>query len=402
MIIELLPKYKKINLLVEKLKWGECMKIKVNNNILAWARKELNISQEEVANKIGRKIDDIVNWENGSDYPTYAQLEKLAYSIYKKPLAVFFFPDIPNIPKNNGNFRTLDNEVFSEIPTRILELMNQARIMQLNLQELDSNSKIRITEMNLDINEPNLCDKLRDALGISLELQKKAKNINDAFEMWRSAFYECGIYVFKDAFKDDSFSGFCLYDSKYPVIYINNSMSFSRQIFTLFHELCHIIIKTSGIDKSNDDYINKLEQDKRKLEMICNMFAGKFLVPTEDLLQVAAKIELDEKSIEKLSKKYSVSRDVILRKLLDIGKISTENYNKMYKEYQNEIYRNPINNGGGNYYNTKKSYLGEKYINDVCNNYYSGKINLYETANYLNVKVETIPQLGVMLKEGSR
>lgn len=76
MIIELLPKYKKINLLVEKLKWGECMKIKVNNNILAWARKELNISQEEVANKIGRKIDDIVNWENGSDYPTYAQLEK--------------------------------------------------------------------------------------------------------------------------------------------------------------------------------------------------------------------------------------------------------------------------------------------------------------------------------------
>ena len=109
-----------------------------------------------------------------------------------------------------------------------------------------------------------------------------------------------------------------------------------------------------------------------------------------------------DKNIEKLSKKYSVSRDVILRKLLDIGKISKETYVEKHKEYQIETYRKPINNGGGNYYNTKKSYLGENYINDVCNNYYSGKINLYETANYLNIKIEAIPQLGVMLKEGSR
>lgn len=378
------------------------MKIKVNNDILVWARQELNITQEEVADRMGRNIEDIINWEEGKDYPTYAQLEKLAYTIYKRPLAVFFFPNIPNIPKNNGKFRTLDNEIFNEIPTRIIELMNQARVMQLNLQELDSNSRIRITELELDIHEQNFYEKLRDVLGVDLELQKKAKNMSDAFEMWRSAFYECGVYVFKEAFKDNSFSGFCLYDIKYPVIYINNSMSYSRQIFTLFHELCHILIKTSGIDKANDDYISRLELDNRKLEMICNMFAGKFLVPTNDLLKLIDNVEINEKNIEKLSKKYSVSRDVILRKLLDMGKISKEAYEKKHIDYQEEMYRKPINNGGGNYYNTKKAYLGENYINDVCSNYYSGKIDLYETANYLNVRVEAIPQLGVMIKEGSR
>ena len=280
--------------------------------------------------------------------------------------------------------------------------MNQARVMQLNLQELDSNSRIRITELELDIHEQNFYEKLRDVLGVDLELQKKAKNMSDAFEMWRSAFYECGVYVFKEAFKDNSFSGFCLYDIKYPVIYINNSMSYSRQIFTLFHELCHILIKTSGIDKANDDYISRLELDNRKLETICNMFAGKFLVPTNDLLKLIDNVEINEKNIEKLSKKYSVSRDVILRKLLDMGKISKEAYEKKHSDYQDEMYRKPINNGGGNYYNTKKAYLGENYINDVCSNYYSGKIDLYETANYLNVRVEAIPQLGVMIKEGSR
>ena len=80
------------------------MKIKINNDILVWARQELNITQEEVADSMGRNIEDIVNWEEGKDYPTYAQLEKLAYTIYKRPLAVFFFPNIPNIPKNNGKF----------------------------------------------------------------------------------------------------------------------------------------------------------------------------------------------------------------------------------------------------------------------------------------------------------
>ena len=378
------------------------MKIKVNNDILVWARQELNITLEEVADRMGRNIEDIINWVEGKDYPTYAQLEKLAYTIYKRPLAVFFFPNIPNIPKNNGKFRTLDNEIFNEIPTRIIELMNQARVMQLNLQELDSNSRIRITELELDIHEQNFYEKLRDVLGVDLELQKKAKNMSDAFEMWRSAFYECGVYVFKEAFKDNSFSGFCLYDIKYPVIYINNSMSYSRQIFTLFHELCHILIKTSGIDKANDDYISRLELDNRKLEMICNMFAGKFLVPTNDLLKLIDNVEINEKNIEKLSKKYSVSRDVILRKLLDMGKISKEAYEKKHSDYQEEMYRKPINSGGGNYYNTIKAYLGENYINDVCSNYYSGKIDLYETANYLNVRVEAIPQLGVMIKEGSR
>lgn len=46
------------------------MKIKINNDILVWARQELNITQEEVADRMGRNIEDIVNWEEGKDYPT--------------------------------------------------------------------------------------------------------------------------------------------------------------------------------------------------------------------------------------------------------------------------------------------------------------------------------------------
>ncbi len=39
------------------------MKIKINKDILIWAREELNLYQEIVANKVGRKLEDVQAWE---------------------------------------------------------------------------------------------------------------------------------------------------------------------------------------------------------------------------------------------------------------------------------------------------------------------------------------------------
>lgn len=86
--------------------------------------------------------------------------------------------------------------------------MDKARVMQINLKEIDTTKRIKLTDLYFNIKDINLYEKLRDVLNISIELQKKAKNYSDAFEMWRSAFYDCGIYVFKDAFKKKNFRVF--------------------------------------------------------------------------------------------------------------------------------------------------------------------------------------------------
>ena len=49
--------------------------------------------------------------------------------------------------------------------------------------------------------------------------------------------------MFKDSFKADDVSGLCLCDEEYPVILLNNKMSFTRQIFTVFHEIYHLFAK---------------------------------------------------------------------------------------------------------------------------------------------------------------
>ena len=42
-----------------------------------------------------KKVSDIDAWERGEASPTYIQLEDLAYEIYRRPIALFFFPNVP-------------------------------------------------------------------------------------------------------------------------------------------------------------------------------------------------------------------------------------------------------------------------------------------------------------------
>ena len=68
--------------------------ISINPNLLIWARESLGLSIDEVVHKLDRKsitTDVFESWENGVTSPTYLQLERLAYDIYKRPIAIFFF-----------------------------------------------------------------------------------------------------------------------------------------------------------------------------------------------------------------------------------------------------------------------------------------------------------------------
>ena len=69
----------------------------VNRKILTWARERSGLSIAQVAKATGRAAEEIEAWESDSPAaPTYAQLETLAYDVYKRPIALFFFPEPPH------------------------------------------------------------------------------------------------------------------------------------------------------------------------------------------------------------------------------------------------------------------------------------------------------------------
>jgi len=379
--------------------------IPINAEVLKWARVSAGLTVDEVVLKIKRKhvTHDVINaWEQGSEAPNYAQLERLAYDVYKRPLAIFFFPTPPEEVSAKQSFRTLPEYEIENMPSKIRLLLRRAQAYQLNLYELYDNTNpadkkiIKDLSFDLSISIPEMAKQVRDYLAITLDDQASFGNPENAFKQWRKILEESGVFTFKDAFKEDSFSGFCLYDEKFPVIYVNNSKSFTRQIFTLFHELAHILFKTGGIDTRIEDYINYLDGDDQRIEIICNHFSGEFLVPSENFNSKTSNIEVNDDSICLLANTYNVSREVILRKFLDHGRIDQLYYHRKVDSWKKQPTANKPSSGG-NYYFTKGAYLGGKYIEKAFSQYYQKRITAERLADYLGVKVKNISGIESLL-----
>jgi hypothetical protein len=229
--------------------------------------------------------------EGGISFPTYVQLERLAYEIYKRPIAVFFFPEPPDEVTAQKSFRTLPQAELDSLSPSVLRLFRQAQVMQLKLHELtgDTNPAPRKIFRDLTFRPSDRVEELvrsvREYLGVPLSTQADWRNTESAFKEWRRRIENSGIFVFKDAFGQDDVSGFCLYDNEFPIIYVNNSTPRTRQIFTLFHELTHLLLRTSGIDKEDDAFLRRAHGESKKVEILCNRFAGEFLLPTDDFLR---------------------------------------------------------------------------------------------------------------------
>ena len=322
--------------------------VQPNITVLKWARESAGYTVQEVAEKLRKKSkkitkQTIIDFEEGSAFPTYSQLETLAYQIYKRPLAVFFFPEPPDESDIKKSFRTLPNPI-EKLNPKMRFLLRKARVMQLNLMELHGNIKkekqiFKDIKFTARSSIKNLSQKSREYLNINLNEQKKWKDSHKALAQWREALESCGIFVFKDSFKKSDLSGFCLYDSDFPVIYINSKQTSSRQIFTLFHELAHILFHTSGFDPLDKNYFRgRLNETNKKIETMCNEFAGSFLVP-EESLNTHNTSTVNMTHIDRWAKEYSVSPEVILTRIRKKKIISQKNYNdllnKIQKRYKN-------------------------------------------------------------------
>ena len=95
----------------------------INPKTLKWARESANISVEEVAFRMKKAAETVEGWEQeGAHSITYVQLEKLAYEIYKRPIAIFFFPDPPTEVDPRSSFRTIPSSELDDLPSTFFKL----------------------------------------------------------------------------------------------------------------------------------------------------------------------------------------------------------------------------------------------------------------------------------------
>ena len=369
--------------------------------VLTWARMRAGYKLEELAKK--PNLGKIADWESGKLGPTYRQLEKISKTL-SLPMAVFFFPEPPEVPTIDETFRTLGSAQFDEIPPQVRLLMYKARAFQKGLAELNLGRNPAERQFVRDFRhkpDDSIAAKsahIRDFLGVSLDTQFEWRNYDKALKAWRSALYRVGVTVFKDAFGAEEFCGFSLYDEEFPVIYVNNSNAKSRQTFTLFHELAHLLYRTSGVDRQGG-FENRLAGEYARIEQSCNALANAILVPDSALDSEIREIEEPRVEAERLAKRFSVSREVIYRNFLDRGLIAQSEYESAAEEWAEQF--RTVRRPGGDYYRTKIRYLGEEYIELAFKCFHQDRIDEEELASYLAIKPKNLEKLEDMLLEGS-
>lgn len=376
-----------------------------SSKVLIWARERAGLSVDDVADGIGRPVEVIQSWESGEDVPTFNQLEKLA-ALTKRPVAIFFFPEPPPDEDMRREFRTLPNSELEKFSSDTLFALREARAFQLSLADLTDGENPAQRRITADLRAPTDADPaalavaVREYLGLDVEEQSAWRKQEDAFKAWRDVVEGAGVFVFKRPFEQTFISGFCLDDPTFPVILINNSTAHSRQTFTLFHELGHLLYGVSSITTSDIRFESRLPRQARELEIRCNKFAAEFLLPTDAFPWSAFEAGSLEDAVADVADRFKVSREVVLRRLLDAGLVESDEYETLASQWIAEAQDARSSGGtGGNYYANQVTYLGNAFLRLGFDNFHAGRITLPDLADHFRMRAGTVERLDAYVAE---
>lgn len=316
-----------------------------NLAVLRWARDSAGLSVADAARKLRVKPLRLEAWETGDLRPTVRQLREIA-RVYKRPLATFFLPEPPIEPEPPRDFRRMsqfDNRATSpNLRLEIRRAIRRRRIAQDLMAEAGDLVDALLPTASPTDSPDDVAAACREWLRIDLASQSRWKGDYDALNGWIGAVEARGILIFQTSdVALDEMRGFSINESILPVVVLNGQDHPRGRVFTLMHELTHLMIRQSGVCEPI-----KVGQRGRtpeeRVEVFCNRVAGATLVPANALLSerevqsVHQPTEWDEDVLRSLARKFAVSREVILRRLLILGKTTHAFYARRHKAYQDE------------------------------------------------------------------
>ena len=192
------------------------------------------------------------------------------------------------------------------------------------------------------------------------------------------------------------------------IVLKRNQKSFSREIFTLCHELAHYLINEEEIDERIYEDSSQYHS-LSKIEKWCNDFAYYFLVgdldKTLSVLGVAnVKNDYHHDILESVAMQTNLSVFALYTRLLINEKISPGNYKKVCQELSESIKareaeeqrkhelerQKALDEGRKPGGAIAKPLLSPLYINTIQTAFYEGVINEADFCKRLNIKPERI------------
>lgn len=369
--------------------------VPINPTLLIWARETMRLTLSDAANLIGVDAELLTAWENGTRMPSFAQLKTIG-GAYKRATAVFLLPRPPEEAPTPKDYRVLDDKKESKLsPSTFIEIRKAQKKRDYALELLRISGQTSPTfdwKVSLKDDPETAGRSWRKRLGV--DDQKTTAQWKDEYEalnFWKSGMEALGVLIFQASLENlDEMRGLAVYHRTLPMILLNTKDAPRGRIFSLLHEFCHLLLQRSGIGNMEPSFNRKDEFNA--IEVFCNAFAAGCLLPMEKFLAEPVIAAMKSKQpdfalLNFISRRYQVSWEVVLRRLLSANRISSSTYNATREEMREFFTKKKTDAGGFADYITKTvSYNGEPYISLVLENFKAGNISVSEASDFLGVK----------------
>lgn len=390
--------------------------IKVNADILYWARESAGYSPEEAVNKLGIKdargisaVERLEQLEWGEVEPSRNLLLKMA-SQYHRPLLTFYMSKPPSKADIGEDFRTLPPDISMGTQEGILDaLIRNVKARQEILRStLEAEESLDILpwigSVNMNAGLDTVRQSITELVGFTGEDYWNCPSPEAGFSFIREKIESLGVYVLlisnlgshTTTVDVERFRGFALSDAVMPFIVINDQDAKPAWSFTLLHELVHLWLGVTGVSGSAGDVA---------IEKFCNDVAGQILLPDDKVRALGVTKEDDithvQELISSVSSDLNLSRSMVAYRLERLDMITRATWRSLTSSYRAQFLTSRAaikakarqSDGGPNYYIIRKHRLGATLINTVGRLLSGGSLSTTKAGTVLGIKPKNVRKL---------
>ncbi|MEU4980841.1 ImmA/IrrE family metallo-endopeptidase [Streptomyces sp. NPDC021969] len=300
----------------------------INTDVLDWAVRESGLTEREIAASSKIPEERLHAILNEHEQPMTGEFKALAKAL-ARPTAFFFLPAPPKREASLTSFRYPpgrkgDQSLHFAERSALRSALRWQKIAAWIRQEasVDSANIPRIGETG---SPTTVASALSSWLQWNVSLQKKATSPSYVFKLLRERVEDHGVAVMQFSLGSEACRGFSLPHSNSPMIAINSAYNPSARIFTLLHELTHLLRGDSALcGDPRDDGV----------ERFCENTAAIFLVPAGDLneyvnkwLKTAYVDDVDQ--VRRVANYYKISLRAAAIRLKQVGRASAALYDQV-------------------------------------------------------------------------
>ena len=384
------------------------LQIHLEPEVLRWARERARLEPDQLARKVQVKPERVLEWED-SGRISVAQADRVAHHTHT-PLGFLYLPEPPEDRLPIPDFRTRrDDEMLRPSPDLLETVYLMRRRQAWMRDELieEGNDPLNFVGAYTEKAEPQqVADAMRAALQLEHNWASRQSTWTDALSHLREQADLAGVLVVFSGIvgnnthrklDTDEFQGFALVDEFAPLVFVNSADFQAAQMFTLAHELAHLLVGESGVTIFDDH-----QPTDNTTEKFCNRTAAEFLAPEKELRAFWPAANNTKDPFQTIARRFKVSTLVAARRALDLNLINLTTFLEFYEESKNTAWlRKRPTSPGGDFWNTQRWRIGPSFGAAVARATKEGRL-LYQEAYGLTglnrVTFEKLPEkFGVIL-----